>query len=454
MGTEAGFGPALRRLRTRRGLSLAELSRLTHYSKGYLSNIENGRKPATVDVARRLDDVLGGSLSDLVDTLACPYLGLAAFGPGDTKWFFGRERTTAALAGRIADSLESGLPLVVIGASGAGKSSVLHAGLRPALAGGVLPVHGSASWPVLVMTPTADPVGALSERAAKLLGSDVAELADSVRSRHWGSALRTALGPGRARLVVVVDQFEEVFTLCADEAERRDFIAALCDRSGAALVVLGVRADFYSRCLAYPELLEAVQNNQFVVDTMSDAELVEAITGPARAGGLELEPGLVEVLLRDLGPRRDSMLPLLSHALLTTWQQRTGNRLTVAGYQLTGGIHGAVAATAERVYASFDDDGRQAVRRLLLQLVNVGEDEDTRRRGDRDRLAGSGGPSAAALDALAEARLVTLDRSAVQITHEALLRAWPRLRDWIEADRTGLRIRQRLTEAAESWDGP
>ncbi len=218
------FGEALRQLRTRRGLSLAELSRLIHYSKGYLSNIENGRKPPTVDVAGRLDDVLGGSLSDLVDSRYCPYLGLAAFGPGDTKWFFGRERTTAALLGRLADTPGQ--------RPAAGKSSVLHAGVRPALAGGVLPAPGSATWPVLVMTPTANPVQVLREKTAELLG-----------------------GPGSTRLVIMVDQFEEVFTLCSDETQRREFIAALCDRSDGSLVVLGVRADFYSRCLAYPELL-------------------------------------------------------------------------------------------------------------------------------------------------------------------------------------------------------
>jgi hypothetical protein len=149
-------------------------------------------------------------------------------------------------------------------------------------------------------------------------------------------------------------------------------------------------------------------------------------------------------------------LPLLSHALLTTWQQRAGDRLTVAGYQLTGGIHGAVASTAERVYTSLDSAGQRAARRVLLHLVRVGEDgEDTRRRGDRDRLLGEGAdrwPGTVALQALAAARLLTLDREAVEITHEALLWAWPWLREWIESDRAGLRVHQRLTEAAESWE--
>ncbi|WP_410593674.1 helix-turn-helix domain-containing protein [Amycolatopsis sp. lyj-23] len=464
---ELNFASQLRKLRALRGLSLAELSRLTHYSKGYLSNIENGRKPATADLARRLDEVLAcdGALIAIVeagDTSACPYLGLSAFGAGDAGRFFGRGRISAALTSRVAAGLDHGLPLVVFGASGAGKSSLLHAALIPALARGVLPVAGAAKWPVLVMTPTASPARALGEGAAKVLGTSASGLRDSLAVHGWTDALRTALGPANSRLVIVVDQFEEVFALCEDEGERRQFIAALCARpdgeSAVQLVVLGVRADFYGRCLAYPELLDAVQHNQFVIEAMSEAELVEAITGPAREAGVDLEPGLVEILLRDLGFPRSAgepgTLPLLSHALLTTWQQREGDRLTVAGYELTGGIRGAVAATAERVYTSLDDDGRRAARRLLLRLVHVGEDEDTRRRADLDGLLGDGPerePNLVALRALVAARLLTLDRQTVEITHEALLRAWPRLRAWTETDRTGLRAHQRFSEAAEVW---
>ena len=475
-----GFAAELRRLRLAQGLSLSQLSGLTHYSRGYLSNVENGHKPATTDLARRLDEVLRarGALASLVapaeDTPACPYPGLAAFSPEDARWFFGRARSTAALISRVAECVDRDLPLIVFGASGVGKSSLLCAGLIPSLAAGALPAAGSAGWPVLVMTPTARPAAALAERTARLLGISADKLDDEIRAGRWGAALRNALGPGEGRLVLIVDQFEEVFTLCETDSEHRAFIGALCDASrpsdgsqrAAALVVLGVRADFYSHCLAYPELLGAVQDNQFAVTSMSREELVEAVTGPARAAKLDLEPGLVGILLRDLGIEHDTdqehatyesrVLPLLSHALLATWQQREGNRLTVAGYQLTGGIHGAVATTAERVYTSLDAAARQEARHLLLRLVRVSEDsEHSSRRVELDRLVSqSSNPAASgvAMDALVTARLLTLDRDSVEITHEALLRAWPRLRGWIDNDRAWLLSRQQLIDAADAWD--
>ncbi|MFE0021156.1 helix-turn-helix domain-containing protein [Amycolatopsis sp. NPDC059021] len=480
MSEASGFGARMRRLRGERGLSLAQLSGLTHYSKGYLSNVENGRKPATTDLAKRLDEVLGaeGVLVALAiqarDTEPCPYRGLAAFGPADAPWFFGRQRAIDDLVKRLAESLTGELPLVMLGASGAGKSSLLAAGLLPALARGVLPVPDSATWPVLAITPATHPTTVLAEETATLLGVPAEDLRDGIDSASFGSAVRTALGPDDRRLLVIVDQFEEVFTLCESEEQRQRFIGALfaAARPGAhgeqaaALVVLGVRADFYRSCLAYPELLRAVQDNQFALGAMDRAELVEAITAPARAAKLAVEPGLVELLLRDLGMAIGSgreaagyepgVLPLLSHALLATWQERENGTLTVVGYQRTGGVYGAVAATAERVYNRLDPAAQQAARRVLLRLVRVGENgEDTRRRVDRDRLVGDTAqhePVMIALEALVSARLLTLDRTSVEITHEALLRAWPRLSDWIDADRTGLHTHQRLVEAAEAWD--
>ncbi|MFC0436998.1 helix-turn-helix domain-containing protein [Kutzneria buriramensis] len=475
-----GFAAALRRMRHEQGLSLSQLSGLTHYSRGYLSNVENGHKPATPDLARRVDEVLqaDGALAGLVapadDAPACPYPGLAAFGPEDARWFFGRARSTAALVGRVAECVDRDQPLIVFGASGVGKSSLLSAGLIPALAAGALPATGSAGWPVLVMTPTAHPTAALAEHAAPLLGIPAGKLRDEIRAGRWGSTLRMTLGPGEGRLVLIVDQFEEVFTLCENDSEHGAFIGALCDASrpgdggqrAAALVVVGVRADFYSHCLSHAELLGAVQDNQFAVTAMNRAELIEAVTGPARAAKLDLEPGLVEILLRDLGIEHGAdhehatyesrVLPLLSHALLATWQQREGNRLTVAGYQLTGGIHGAVATTAERVYTSLDATAQREARHLLLRLVRIGEDsEHSGRRIERDRLVGQSSnqaASAVAMEALVAARLLTLDRDFVEITHEALLRAWPRLRGWIDNDRAWLLSRQRLIDAAEAWE--
>ncbi|GAA4552005.1 nSTAND1 domain-containing NTPase [Amycolatopsis samaneae] len=465
-----GFAAELRRLRQDRGLSLADLSAMAHYSKGYLSNVENGRKPATADLAQRLDEALeaGGELIALAaasERPRCPYRGLAAFRPEDAEWFFGRERLTAELLDRVAATVHRDVPLMVFGASGAGKSSLLSAGLRPALVRGALS-PAAAKWPVLALTPTARPITALTEGISTVTGVPP----EDRRTGRFTTALRTALGDGERRLVLIVDQFEELFTLCEDDAERHAFITELCalarpehdSAPAVTLVLLGVRADYYGHCLAYPELLYAVRHNQFAVGAMSREELVTAITEPARAAKLALEPGLVEVLLRDLGMGptgrgyEPGALPLLSHALLTTWQQRHDSALTLSGYQATGGIHGAVATTAEQVYLALDEVARDAVRRLLLRLVRVGADgEDTRRRVDRARLlAGEDDrkPGAVALRALVEARLLTLDRDTVEITHEALLSAWPRLRDWVETDRSGLRARQRMTDAAETWD--
>jgi WD40 repeat protein/transcriptional regulator with XRE-family HTH domain len=468
MGEKSRFAAELRRRRQDRGLSLAALSGLTHYSKGYLSNVENGRKPPTADLARRLDAVLGadGALIVLVTAAQespCPYRGLAVFGPQDARWFFGRDRLTAELVSRLAECLSGGTPLVVFGASGSGKSSVLRAGLLPAVARGALPAAGSAAWPVLLITPTAQPVTAVARGVADLFGTSESDVRGAVAAGAFPTVLRSVLGADDARLVLVVDQFEEIFTLCESETERSAVVQALCAAAAPgpaappALVVLGIRADFYPRCLAYPDLLPAVTDHQVAVGAMSRDELVEAIAGPADAAALTVEPGLVELLVRDLGvdERRDSYepgsLPLLSHALLMTWQQRTDDRLTVAGYQVTGGVHGAVAATAERVYTQLDDAAQHAARRLLLRLVRVGEEGgDTRRRVHRDLLADHG-PTLAAMEALAAARLLVLDRDTVEITHEALLWAWPRLRAWIDSDRAGLRVRQRLTEAADVW---
>ncbi|SHF82374.1 nSTAND1 domain-containing NTPase [Streptoalloteichus hindustanus] len=473
MGAETAFGQELRRLRTAHGLSLAQLSARTHYSKGYLSNIENGRKSASPDLARRLEEVLDakGVLLPFVEDAEegpCPYRGLAAFGPEDARWFFGRDRTTAALLSQAVDSVRIGMPLVVFGVSGAGKSSLLRAGLVPAVARGALPVTGSARWPALVMTPTAHPMAALARGVAQALDAPARE---GPAPRSWREALPP--GPPDVRLVLVVDQFEELFTLCEDEAERLAFVRALreaaaLDRAGqaSALVVLGVRADYYDRCLAHPELLGAVQQNQFALGAMSRSELVEAIIAPARVARVNLEHGLVELMLRDLGVvpgaehERTSYdpgaLPLLSHALLVTWQQRRDHDLTVAAYQRTGGIHGAVAATAERCFNRLDTDAQQAARRLLLRLVRVGEQgEVLRQRADRDRLLAEAADASAlrvAMESFTAARLLTLGQDTVEITHEALLSAWPRLRRWLEADRAGLRVRQRLIDSAETWE--
>lgn len=389
----------------------------------------------------------------------CPYRGLAVFRQEDAAWFFGRERPTAALA-RLLSGNASGI-LTLVGASGAGKSSLLRAGLVPTLQKDGLQVDGSAQWPIVIMSPGEDPLASLANRIPDLTGGNVREAVTAHVERE--------AGPG-ARLVLIVDQFEELFTLCDDELRRERFVQLLHTAStpatpggpAPALVVLGLRADFYGRCLDYPELAEALEERQMVLGPMTGAELRQAVAGPAKAAGLHLEPGLAEVMLRDINAsgRPDAQdigaLPLLSHALLATWQRRQDGRLTIAGYRATGGIQGAVAATAESAWAELDAGGQTAARYTLLKLTRLGQDTQESRRpcAKQELLDEAADPEAAnnALEVLARARLVTMDSLLVEITHEALLHAWPRLHGWIDQDRAGLLLRQRVEDDAADWN--
>ncbi|WP_416977907.1 AAA family ATPase [Streptomyces sp. T028] len=416
----------------------------------------------------------------------CPYRGLASYRQQDARWFFGRERSTEALVGQLRAARGSGGLVMLVGASGAGKSSLLSAGLVPALREGALgdaedgeEGTGAPRGDVVHLVPGADPLGELAAKIPELAilarsfdwaGDPVSlPFARSVREAVARWAQREAAGSGQA--VVIVDQFEEVFTLCSDERIRRLFVQMLhaaampdgTEEPAPVLVVLGIRADFYEQCLAHPELADALQHRHMVLGPLTTAELREAVTGPAKAVGLELEPGLAELIVREVsadGPRgaHDAgVLPLLSHALLATWQRRKGGRLTLAGYRAAGGIQGAVAATAERAWSGLDPAARTAARLLLLRLVRLGEDtQATRRRGTRRQLAQEStdpGATEESLEALVRARLVTLDAESVEITHEALLTAWPRLREWIDEDRSDHLLRQRLEEDGRAWEG-
>lgn len=489
-------GEHLRRLRQERGMSLAGLSHLVHYTKSYLSRVESGKKPMTVEVARRCESALraGGELTRLIAPTGrrgargaplevCPYRGLAAYGSADADWFFGRERATAALVRLLTERLDGCGPTAVVAASGTGKSSLLQAGLVPELRRGVLPVRGSIRWPVVTLQPGERPVAELTASVASAAGTDPARLARVLADdgpRAFAEAVRAALdgtregtGDGEdepVRLVLVVDQFEEVFTLCPDPREQAEFIRAAhalttgtpasASAGGpgvpAALVVIGLRADFYGRCLAFPELAAALRDGQLPLEPLRASELRDAVVRPAHAVGLDLEPGLVELILRDLGAgggeerepgHEPGALPLLSHALLATWQRRRDRSLTVAGYQEAGGIAGAVAATAERAYARLPPDRQDAARSALLQLVRVDADgRAARRRVPREVLAPE------TVEAFARARLLTVDADRVALAHDAVPHAWPRLREWIESHAALLHGWQRLRAAAEQWD--
>jgi WD40 repeat protein len=388
----------------------------------------------------------------------CPYLGLAAFGPQDAGRYHGRERIVAGLVRGVEGAVAAGSPAMLVAASGAGKTSLLNAGLRPVLAVGTPALDGSPGWPVLLMTPGKHPMAQLVTRleaaaaeAHGLTGDErtgSAEPGEVVHLAGVACAARSA-----SRLVLIVDQLEQVFTLCDSAEERTSFLGAVRALAERHLVVLALRADFYGVAAERPELTDALRHHQTLITAMTSDEMREAIEAPAAAEGLRLDAGLADLVLRDLGEH--DRLPLLSHALWATWRHREGNRLTLGAWSRAGGV-AAIGATAEAAWASLGEAEAAALRRMLPRLVRVGGDgpetihpvplEDLL-RGIDDAAAGE-----RALERFTRDRLVVRDSTSVRLSHEALLRSWPRLREWVDEDRERLRTGQRLAADARTWD--
>jgi WD40 repeat protein/transcriptional regulator with XRE-family HTH domain len=334
-----------------------------------------------------------------------PYKGLDNFEPEDAEWFFGRDQLVAELLARV----EAGPRIIAVtGASGSGKSSLLRAGLMAAL-----DVDCVITRPTLAMPDGHTPV-------------------------------------------LIVDQAEELWTPDVGTQARSEYLADLERRSADAVVVIGLRADFYAPALTEPVLLRALSAGPLVVGPMSADDMRAAITGPATRAGAAVDSALVDLLLDDLIPTGSTVtaepgiLPLLSHALLGTWQRATTPTLTVADYRATGGISGAVQQSAEEVFGSMSPAEQNRVRRVLLRLVTVDGDTVTRRRMPLGELA-TEGSDLALLQRFAAARLLTVDEDVVQVTHEALLTVWTRLREWIDADRVWFVNHRVLTQAAGVW---
>ncbi len=341
----------------------------------------------------------------------CPYRGLLAFEADDREFFFGREEVVDELLTLLAPRRLVSL----VGASGSGKSSVLRAGIVAAVeAGEVAGMHR-----VHLLTPGVEP---------KL---DIA---------------------GTPNDLLLVDQFEELFTLCKDAERRRRFIDAMLDFPGPVLI--GVRADLYGQLSTHPGLARAVAGEQILLGPMTDAELRRAVTEPARLAGLRLAPGLVDLALRDVADEPGA-LPLLSHALRATWERRDGRTLTIEGYRESGGVASAVARTADALVDNLPAAKRPLARTLFLRLTELGEGiEDTRRRERIADLVPQGtSPEAveSLLEQLAAARLVTLGDGTAEVAHEVLIRHWPTLRRWLDEDREGLRLHRRLGNAGRLW---
>src|SRR5215207_3854217 len=296
---------------------------------------------------------------DIADPrVTCPFKGLASFDVDDAEFFFGRERLVAEMVARLV-----GAPLMgIVGPSGSGKSSALRAGLLPALAGGVLP--GSEGWTQIVIRPGEQPLEELRRMLVSGARDPLAEALDGL--------------PADERLLLAVDQLEELFTACRSDAERAAFADTLAraaaDPEGRAVVVVALRADFYGRFAAFPELADLLGGNHVLVGPMQASELRRAVELPAGRVGLRVEPELADALVDDV-EGEPGALPLLSTALLELWQKRQDNALTLAAYRESGGVHGAVARLAEATYARVPHERRQHVRAVMLRLVGEGEGE-------------------------------------------------------------------------------
>lgn len=391
---------------------------------------------------------LGPSVPIAPNTDVCPYRGLRAFDEADAEFFFGREGDVQ----RLLERLKGTRFLAVLGPSGSGKSSLVRAGLVPALKNGRLPE--SNAWSFAVFTPGARPLTALAAHLVRLaptlpMGSTLDQLTNDARTLHLATALALTDRPQSHRLVLVVDQAEEVFTLCRDEHERARFLENLLYAAGIpdgrCVVILTMRADFYPRCAAYPELSTRIATQQYLVGPLDDEELHQAVVEPAWRVGLTFEDGLVATILDDVA-RQPGSLPLLQHALIELWERRRGTLMTLEGYRETGGVAGAIAKRADAVYDGLSPDQRAIARRVLLRLTQPGEGtEDTRRRATLAELATDPAEAAAVetvVGALVDARLLTTTADDdgttwIDVAHEALIRGWPRLRAWIDEDRPG-----------------
>jgi WD40 repeat protein/serine/threonine protein kinase len=413
-----------------------------------------------------------------------PYKGLRAFQEADAADFFGRDALVKLLVTRLAEqAVAEGLQhapsdaqnhprlLAVVGPSGSGKSSVVKAGLIPAIRKGALP--GSNRWFIVEMIPGTHPLEELEAALLRVAVRPPESLIKTLQEDERGlvRAVKWALPPDESELLLVIDQFEELFTLCDDEAARAHFLASLLaaanDPRSRLRIVATLRADFYDRPLLYPDFGDLIRKTTELVLPLSSEELEQAIVGPAERVGLALEPGLVAAIVQDVSAQPGA-LPLLQYALSELYERRMGRLLTLDAYQTSGRVLGALARRAEELYGSLDDSGQQAARQLFLRLVTLGEGaEDTRRRVRQTELSVMGdvvGASPNDHDAMQNVvnlfgkyRLLTFDRDPVtrtptiEVAHEALIRQWARLKQWIDASREDMQQHRRLMAAAEEW---
>lgn len=397
----------------------------------------------------------------------CPYMGLVAFHEGREKYFFGRERLVTALLAQV----QATRLVAVVGPSGSGKSSLVLAGLIPLLKSGA--ITGSETWRYVVrIVPGSDPLSSLADvfqspTANPLLTIPTDEpipfVVDNLR-RDADYLAQWVNTTGAQPLVLVIDQFEEVFTLCTDDNLRAAFLNNLLNLVSAPgprhVVILTMRTDFESFVARVPALLPHFEAGLLRVTPLNTAELRAVIEKPAEQVGLKFESGVVDALVQDvLG--EPAALPLLQFTLLKFWEQRTRNRITWDTYKRLGGGRLALARSADRLYESLIPEDQVTLRRILLRLVRPGEGLEVTSNRVRQGVLYLTGEAQdrvdRVLDKLVEADLVRLTKrerpedSQVEVAHEALVRNWPRLIGWLEDERERLRERLRVTEAAEQW---
>ncbi|MFJ1643818.1 WD40 repeat domain-containing protein [Streptomyces sp. NPDC088258] len=442
------FASALRRLREEAGTPpYARMKRSSGRAAATLHGAAKGETLPTWPVTADFVSACGGDLAAwrrrweqaekalrLLPTQSgsrkpSPYRGLRAYQESDAGLFFGRDR----LIGQLAELTARSRFTVVLGASGSGKSSLLRAGLIPHWQS----AKGGQGRPAAIRTLTLNATPLTTHRT------------------HLEPAARDG------DTFLVVDQFEELFTRCADTAERDGFITALLaarDPESRLRVVIALRSDFFDHLTRHPGLASAFEEAHLLVGPMSRAELREAVTRPARARNLNVARGLTDLIVNEV-ERDASALPLMSHALDQAWRFLSGHLLDEAAYEKAGGLHRAIERTAENVYKDLTPAQRDHARRVLLQLVTPGESEhapSTRRTVRKSELTGTLGPDGVrevdeVVDRLVAARLLTLGQEDVDLAHEALISAWPRLGGWIADERDKLRVHRRLTDGAEEW---
>ncbi len=395
---------------------------------------------------------------------ANPYKGLQAFQSADYQVFFGRERATARLIERLGESGQYVRFLAIVGPSGSGKSSLVKAGLIPALWRGVLP--GSEKWFVVEMLPGARPLDSLEIALTKVAANQAKNLREHLERDPHGlmRAAELILPNDNSDLLLIIDQFEELFILVADETERRHFLdllvtAVTTPRSRVRLVVT-LRADFYDRPLHYPECAQLLHHRLETVLPLSAEELERAITGPAEQIGVTFEPGLVATIVSEVN-YQPGALPLLQYALTELFERRQGRLLTQAAYRDIGGTVGALAKRADQVYAEMTPENQELARQIFLRLVTLGEGtEDTRRRVPRFELLSLSTDSETVdelIDTFAAYRLFSLDNDSgtrtptVELAHEAILREWKQLRQWIGENRDEIKLQQQLAHLTGEW---